>query len=300
MWNISAGATSNNRSKRSLCIEYLHPEGARLLEALLQEVDVVIHNFRLSVADKLQLTRERLHRSNPRLVVAALSSQGDEGPRRNYSSYGTTLEGLGGLASVTGYAGGEPLITGINLPDQACPLLAVGAIVSALLERATGGQGSYIDFAQIEAAASLVADPLIEYQQTGIVPARTGNTRAGMLLQAVLPCSPADRWLAVSAETPGQLQALCLTVTGSAVSYAGESLGAESITPALASWAAKRTPAEGERELLAAGVPAAAVLSGPEVFADRQLVDRGYFDRIVHPLVGEALYNGNPIRWTGS
>jgi crotonobetainyl-CoA:carnitine CoA-transferase CaiB-like acyl-CoA transferase len=300
IWNVSAGSTSNNRGKRSLCLDFLEPEGAALLDALIGAVDVVLHNFRMSVADKLGLCWDRLRGLNPRLILVAASSQGDDGPNRDFGSYGTTLEGIGGIASLTGYPEGEPLITGINFPDQACPLLLVGAITAVLLEREETGEGSYLDFAQLEAAVALVGDQLVDYQLTGEVPARRGNADTGIIFQGAVRCAGDDNWVAVTVRTEQQAAALERLLADAAPGANGSRTGAtsygdESLGARLESWALARAAGEVEALLLAAGIPAAVVARGAEVLADAQLTARAYFDRLTHPLVGERLYNGNPI-----
>jgi crotonobetainyl-CoA:carnitine CoA-transferase CaiB-like acyl-CoA transferase len=305
IWNVSAGSTSNNRGKRSLCLDFHRPEGAALLDALIGTVDIVLHNFRMSVADKLGLCWDRLRGLNPRLILVAASSQGDDGPNRDFGSYGTTLEGIGGIASLTGYPDGEPLITGINFPDQACPLLLVGAITGALLEREETGEGSYLDFAQLEAAVALVGDQLIDYQLTGEVPVLRGNAEAGTPFQGAVRCAGEDNWVAVTVRTEQQAAALKRLVADAAPGANGfrdraNGDAAVSLDARLESWASARPAGEVEALLVAAGIPAAVVARGAEVLVGPQLSARGYFDRLTHPLVGERLYNGNPIglrRW---
>jgi crotonobetainyl-CoA:carnitine CoA-transferase CaiB-like acyl-CoA transferase len=300
IWNVSAGSTSNNRGKRSLCLDFLQPDGAALLDALIGRVDVVLHNFRLSVADKLGLRWERLRALNPRLIFVAASSQGDGGPNRDFGSYGTTLEGIGGIASLTGYPDGEPLITGINFPDQACPLLLLGAITAGLLEREETGEGVHLDFAQLEASVALVGDQIIDYQLTGEAPRRRGNETPGVLFQSAVRCAGADDWVAVTVRSERQaavVERMLAEEMPGANGARGRSNGGgpADLGARLDAWAATRTAEQVEARLLDAGIPAAVVARGPEVLADAQLTARGYFDRLTHPLVGERLYNGNPV-----
>ena len=80
---------------------------------------------------------------NPRLVFAAISSQGDTGPERMNVSFGSTLDATSGIASLTGYEGEEPRISGmdVNYPDQIVSLFATGIVITAVMEARRTRQG---------------------------------------------------------------------------------------------------------------------------------------------------------------
>jgi len=80
------------------------------------------------VMEKLGLGFDTLTRWNPRISLLSISSQGADGPERDYVSFGGTLEALGGMMAVTGYGPTEPTWTTskVNYPDQAVALLAPG------------------------------------------------------------------------------------------------------------------------------------------------------------------------------
>lgn len=287
-WNLAVGANANNRHKRSVCLDYLRPEGRAALDRLIANSDVLLHNFRMSVADKAGLTSERVLGINPRMVLVALSSQGASGPRRDYGSYGATLEGLGGLAGLLGSAE-HPLITSVNFPDQACPLLASGTIVASLVERDLTGCGAFIDFAQVEATALLSGDVVIAGQLKGDPDAFAA--KAGCF-KGVFRCAGDDEWIAVELRNSSDASALedLLTTDGGPVN------GNTDLETSLREWAVSRSPAEAESRLRSRGVPCARVLRGPEVLEHPALLARGHFEDIVSPRMGGVRrYNGNPL-----
>ena len=118
--------------------------------------DAVIENYRASVLDRLGLGYGVLSAVNPQMVYVKISSQGATGPERDYGSLGSTLEQTAGLASVTGYEDGKPLMTNETYPDPVVGILVVGALMAALRRRRQTGQGTFIDLSQREVAVTLL------------------------------------------------------------------------------------------------------------------------------------------------
>ncbi len=186
-WNRSPFFNATNRGKRSLCLDLKDPRGRAALEALLAEADVLVENYRRGVLAALGLEPGALRRRFPRLVIASISSQGEDGPDRDMVSYGSTLEATGGLAALTG-VGEEPVITGrdINYPDQVVCLFASGAIIAALAERARTGEGAHLDLSQRELTSFLLGEELIA-AAAGMPSPRRGNCDPAEPGEQVLP-----------------------------------------------------------------------------------------------------------------
>ena len=77
---ISSLFANCNRGKQSIRVNLKEPEGQELIRELIPQVDIFIHNFRPGVMDKLNLGSEALRGLNPRLIYAAISGFGKEGP----------------------------------------------------------------------------------------------------------------------------------------------------------------------------------------------------------------------------
>jgi crotonobetainyl-CoA:carnitine CoA-transferase CaiB-like acyl-CoA transferase len=154
----------------------------------------------------------------------------------------------------------------------------------------------------VEVALNLTAEQVIEYQVHGVLLQRDGNRGVGAP-QNVYRCAGDDAWIALAVETDAQWQGL-VDALGSPA-WAGEPGLAtaaarrrahDALDARLAAWLATCAPADAVDVLLAAGVPAAEVVCPPEVLLNEQLVDRGFFERLLHPDAGRQHYAGLPFR----
>jgi len=177
-WNRSPWFAFTNRGKRSVCLDLKDPRGQAVVLRLLERTDVLVENYRRGVLAQWGLDPASLRRRFPRLVIASISSQGEDGPDRDMVSFGSTLEATGGLAALTG-SGAAPVVTGrdVNYPDQVVCLFATGAIIAALLERDRTGEGAHLDLSQRELTSYLLGEELIA-AAAGVPSPRRGNADA--------------------------------------------------------------------------------------------------------------------------
>ncbi len=198
-WNRSPQFRFTNRNKRGLALNLKDPEGQRVIRELAATCDVVVENFRRGVLDRAGLGYKDLSAINPRLVFAAISSQGDTGPERMNVSFGSTLDATSGIASLTGYEGEEPRISGmdVNYPDQIVSLFATGVVIAAVTEARRTGNGAFLDFSQREVASFTLGEEILAAAPL----APRGNTEAGVAQQDSYQCAD-GRWLAVTLDAP--------------------------------------------------------------------------------------------------
>jgi len=245
-WNRSPQFRFTNRNKRGLALNLKSPEGQRVIRELAQRCDVVVENFRRGVLDRAGLGYKDLSTLNPRLVFAAISSQGDTGPERMNVSFGSTLDATSGIASLTGYEGEEPRISGmdVNYPDQIVSLFAAGMVITAVMEARRTSEGCFLDFSQREVASFTLGEEILAAAADPTHrPARRGNREEGVAQQDAYRCRD-GRWIAatLASADPG-LEAHCTTKDSSQV------VG----------------------DLLAKGIPAALCNDGADLLRDRAL-----------------------------
>src|SRR5260370_3167193 len=112
----SAYFLSTNRGKRSVTIDFIHPEGQKLVQALAAKSDVVIENFKVDGLAKYGLDYPSLQPLNPGLVYCSITGFGQTGPYRHKPGYDFMIQGIGGLMCITPQPapppGGGPLKIG--------------------------------------------------------------------------------------------------------------------------------------------------------------------------------------------
>ena len=211
-WNRSPQFRFTNRNKRGLALNLKDKDGQQVIRDLATHCDVVVENFRRGVLDRAGLGYADLKKINPRIVFAAISSQGDTGPERMNVSFGSTLDATSGIAAMTGYEGEEPRISGmdVNYPDQIVSLFATGIVITAVMEARRTGRGCFLDFSQREVASFTLGEEILAASaDPARAQVRRGNRQDGMAQQDTYKCRD-GRWIAITLDTADPaLEAFC-------------------------------------------------------------------------------------------
>jgi crotonobetainyl-CoA:carnitine CoA-transferase CaiB-like acyl-CoA transferase len=257
-----------NLGKKGITLDLGNPEGLALARQLIERCDVVAENFTPRVMDSFGLSYDEVRAIRPDVIYLRLPAFGLTGPWRDRPGFAQTMEQLTGMAWVTGYEDGPPIIPG-GFVDPAVGVHTATALVAAVTHRDRTGEGQLVESPMIEVAASMTAEQVIDFSVHGHVGGRRG---AG----GVYRCETngeGEQWVAVD--------------------RARDPLPAEE----RAAWCAPRSPDAAVKELLAEGIPAAAMVPAFATLDDPHLRARGFFQAIDNPIVGEQEYPGWPVRF---
>ncbi|MET0445311.1 MAG: CoA transferase, partial [Pseudorhodoplanes sp.] len=256
-WNNSDAFKSTNRNKRGICLDLKSERGREIFLELVSQSDVVIENFRRGVMQRLGLGYEDLRAANGGIILASISSQGEEGPDAGNISFGSTLEATSGLAALTAYEDGVPLVTGmdLNYPDQVGSVFAAATIVAALHAATRGDKGGHLDISQRELTTYLLGEAILA-RGSGYAE-RLGNASPEYLLQDVFAAQ--DGWVAVSIKDEREL-AHALTLDASMAGIDSHDVAAVRI--ALAAWMSGKASGEICHLFNGGRIAAATVLDG--------------------------------------
>ena len=164
---VSTYFFSINRGKKSLVID-LHTEiGREIALELVEKVDVVAENFTPGTMDRLGLGYDVLKERNNRVIYAALSGFGQTGPYRQKPALDIVIQAMGGLMSMTGPEGGEPVRAGVSIGDISGGLFLAIGILAALQERERSGQGQMLDLSMLDCQVAILENAYIRYFTTG-------------------------------------------------------------------------------------------------------------------------------------
>lgn len=144
-----------NRGKRSIMIDLRVPEGVATFLELVRISDVVIEGMRPGALARRGLTWERLQEVNSKIVFCTISGYGTTGPYRDMPSHGIAYDAWAGAARPSIDANGFPTIPSYtSIGINAGPLYAALGILAAIIRARSSGQGTRLEVAQSDAAAS--------------------------------------------------------------------------------------------------------------------------------------------------
>lgn len=318
--------TMLNHNKRSITIDSKHPQGKRVLDELIKSCDVLVENFAPGALDRMGLTWEHIHKTNPRIIVASIKGFGP-GPYEDCKVYENVAQCTGGSASTTGFRDGPPLVTGAQIGDSGTGLHLALGIVTALFQRTRTGRGQKVSVAMQDGVLNLCrvklrdqqrlkAGPLKEYSQFGQnIPfgdatPRAGNDSGGGQPGWILKC---QGW-----ETDPNAYIYFITqapVWGPICDLIGEptwKTDPEYATPParlpklmqifdrIEQWTKTKSKFEVMELCNAHDIPVGPILSMKEIAEDQSLRKTGTVVEVDHPTRGAYLTVGNPIKLSDS
>jgi len=205
--DLSAYFMSVNRNKKSVAVDLTDPEMQAALRDLAGRADVVIENFKPGGLQKYALDHETLCAAYPGLVYCSISGFGQTGPNRDKPGYDLMAQGYGGIMSITGEAGGEPMKVGVGVADVVCGLYAATGILAALRHRDATGEGQHIDLALVDSTMSWLVNQGLNYLTSGTAPTRAGNAHPNIVPYQVFATS--DGYVIVAVGNDSQYARFC-------------------------------------------------------------------------------------------
>ena len=153
---ISALFANFNRGKKSLRLDIKDEKGKEIIRKLAKDADVILCNFRPGIMDKLGLGSESLRKANPKLIYAAITGFGTEGPEKNRPAYDPIIQAQAGFAAVQGQGKEGPELVRNLLCDKVTAYTACQAVTAALYVREKTGEGQHIDLSMMDAGLFFV------------------------------------------------------------------------------------------------------------------------------------------------
>ena len=113
---VSVSFLARNRNKRSLAMDMRKPAAQDILRRLAERSDVLMHNFRPGIMDRMGLAPEQLRALNPTLIYCSLSGYGQSGPMAAWPGQDLLIQGMSGIISTTDAAGIAVFMSGAPRP----------------------------------------------------------------------------------------------------------------------------------------------------------------------------------------
>lgn len=178
----SAYYLATNRNKRSIALNYHHPQGAEALQKLIASADVfIINQPSLESLRKRGIDPDSLCKKYPRLIYCGISGYGFTGPKAGMPGYDILAQAEAGVMSFTGEADGGPVRYPIAIADMTCGMYAAMGILAALYAREKTGRGQFIDMALFDSQLTWLANAGSSYLNAGVSPKRWGNAHPNIV-----------------------------------------------------------------------------------------------------------------------
>jgi len=299
--NESAYFMSVNRGKQSVTLNLKSEEGREILKKLIAKADILVENYRPGTMDKWGLSYEDVKKINSKLIYLSISGFGHSGPYMKHPAYDITIQGMSGVMSLTGQAGGPPTRVGTSIGDIVPGLFATVGVMMALYHRSMTGEGQHLDISMFDALVAILENAIARYQVNKEVPKPIGNRHP-----AITPFdsfSTKDGFIIVAAGNPKLFEQLCNVLEIPEVlkderfsEYASRHQNVNELKPILEKAFSRYTQAESLSLLAKVGIPCAPINAIDQVIADPQVNARNMIVEVEHPVAGMLKLAGIPIK----
>jgi len=290
-----------NRGKYGISLDLKQPEGLELCLRLIDQMDVLIENFRPGTMDKLGLGYDAVKERNPRLVYCSISGYGQNGPSREEAAMDLVVQASSGLLSITGTKDGESVRCGYGVTDVTSGLFSVIGILLALRARDTTGRGQYVDVSMFDSMISTMSSNYCSYLGAGVVPRPMGTAFGTVVPYQVFHTQ--DRSIAIAVGSEKLWVEFCRVLDrpelASQPEFASNALriqNRDTLERLLESIFHERKAADWVERLHAAGIPCSLVRNFEEVVQHPQSDVRQMFPTLDHPTAGTHRVTGTPVK----
>ena len=290
------------RGKKGVAVDIAKPEGKEIIYALVERSDVLITNFRPSVARRLGYDYESLSTINKKLVYARVGAYGEKGPYAEKRGYDRIFQALSGMMRKSGPEG-IPRNAGIWAADMSAPWAMCYGITLALMHREKTGEGQEVSTSLLQMSMAMQAVDLVRADSEAEWGGNSaGENYANQPLYLPYECSDGE-WVNIVVISDREFQALCEALTIPHImedqrftTPLGRIQNGEVLFQVLSGVFSTRPLEEWLRILEDHDVPCAPVLGAGEVFNSPQVEANGFMAEVDYPEVGRVRMTGAPIK----
>jgi crotonobetainyl-CoA:carnitine CoA-transferase CaiB-like acyl-CoA transferase len=293
-----------NRNKRGIAVDLKSPEGIEIVEKLIQEVDILIENFRLGTMERLGLEYETIRKLNPSLIYCSLSGFGRTGPYASRGGFDLVAQGMSGLMSITGQRNNEtPVKVGPPVTDITAGILGAMGVLAAYAHRLKTGEGQLVDTSLYEAGIIQTYFHSAIFLATGESPGPVGSAH---IMSAPYQAFPtADGWITVGAANQANWERLVEVIEAPELlrdqRFAENSdrmAHLDELSEVLETYFRRRTSSDWLNRFDKTGLPAGPIFNIKEVLQDQQTKAREMLVEVPHKTLGTTRAIGAPVKFS--
>lgn len=170
-----------NRNKESYTANLKDPEDLLRVKKLIKQADVMTHNFRPGVMEKIGLDYKTVQTINPKLVYASVTGYGTEGEWAKKPGQDLLIQSMSGFAKLTGNKDDNPIPVGAAVSDLITGTHLAHGILASLLKRLKTNKGALVEVSLLESTLDFQFEVITTYLNDGNqkpVRAKEGNAHA--------------------------------------------------------------------------------------------------------------------------
>jgi CoA:oxalate CoA-transferase len=156
-----------NRNKQSYAADLKNADDLEKVKQLLAKADVMMHNFRPGVMERLGLDHETVKKINPSIVYAEISGYGNEGPWRDLPGQDLLLQAASGLTWLSNNSNEDPTPMGVAVVDIMAGTHIAQGILATLYKRCITGEGALVQVSMFESVLDFQFEVLTCYYNDG-------------------------------------------------------------------------------------------------------------------------------------
>lgn len=163
-----------NRNKESYAADLKNAEDLAAIRKLIAKADIITHNFRPGVMEKIGLDYDSVTALNPKIIYATVTGYGEEGPWAKKPGQDLLVQSMSGLTWLSGSDGDNPTPFGLAVIDMYCATHLTQGILAALLKRSRTQRAVKVEVSLLESALDMQFEVLTTYfNDGGQLPKRT-------------------------------------------------------------------------------------------------------------------------------
>ncbi|MBF4517828.1 CoA transferase [Flavobacterium sp. ANB] len=156
-----------NRNKESFAADLKNPDDLVLIKKLIAKADIMTHNFRPGVMEKIGLDFDKTLSINPKIIYGTITGYGNIGPWAKKPGQDLLLQSLSGLSWLSGRKSQGPVPFGLAVADLMCGNHFVQGILAALLKRAKTGKGVLVEVSLLESVLDVQFEAITSFLNDG-------------------------------------------------------------------------------------------------------------------------------------
>jgi crotonobetainyl-CoA:carnitine CoA-transferase CaiB-like acyl-CoA transferase len=297
----SAYFMSINRNKKSITLDMKGGKAIEIIMKLIKQSDVLVENFRPGAMERLELGYQQVKPANPRLVYCSISGFGQNGPYRMLPGFDQVLQGMGGLMSITGEAGGPPVKVGVPIADITAGMFAAYGIAIALFTREKTGSGQMVDISLLDGQVALLTYRAGSFFASGEIPERIGSGHPVIVPYQAFKAK--DVFINIAVGNDQLWGKFCKAVGLESImndprfaTNAQRVQNRDAVVKAVGDLIATKNGEEWLKILTDAGIPCGPIYTVDKIFSDPQIIHRQMVAELQHPKAGTIKVTGNPVK----